>query len=329
MNARARAIVIAALAVTVAGCAAILGIDDGTPRDGAPDAADAAFGDASDAGTNPDATGDGGDGAVPMCDVDAAFPPAIAFSKLASPSNDAHLRLTPNELTGYFQSQRDGGLGSYDVYSATRTSIGDTWTGVANVAGVNSASADDDPSISADALTLYFARGNQIYRATRATTASPFGAPALAPVINLASSDFGPYIVADGTALYFSSTRNSDAGVSELFVAQPLADGGFTAPANVNGANLKTSDNRFAAVTADQLVLYFGSNRAGGTGAYDIWVATRASTSVAFGTPRVLTELGTTSDETPDWVSSDRCRLYFSSNRSARYELYVAEKTPP
>ena len=326
MRTRARAIVIATLAAAAAGCAAILGIDDGTPR-GVVDASDASA-DVADAGAM-DATGDGFDGFVPMCDVDAAFPPPIAFSTLNGPTNDAHLRLTPSELTGYFQSVRDGGLGSYDIYAATRTSVGDTWTGVTDVTTVDTSAADVDPTISADQLTLYLSHGNQIYRASRASITASFGAPALTPTINSAASDFGPYLVDDGSALYFSSTRNSDAGLSELFVTQPLADGGFTAPASVNGTALKTADNRFAAVTADQLVLYFGSNRSAGVGGYDIWVATRASTSVAFGTPRVLAELGTTSDETPDWVSSDRCRLYFSSNRSARYELYVATKTPP
>lgn len=331
MNARIRGICVTALALALAGCAAILGIDDGTPRDGAAAAdasIDGAFSDVGDGGALADAM-DASDGYVPMCDVDAAFPPAIAFSKLNGTTNDAHLRLTANELAGVFQSQRDGGLGGYDVYSATRTSIGDTWTAVTDLGAVNSNAADVDPTISADQLTLYFARSSQIYRSTRAAIANPFGAPALAPVINSAASDFGPYLVDDGSSLYFSSTRNSDAGISELFVTQPTADGGFTAPANVNGANLKTGDNRFAAVTADQLVLYFGSNRGAGAGGFDIWVATRASTSVAFGTPRVLAELGTASDETPDWVSSDRCRLYFSSNRSARYELYVSAKTPP
>lgn len=328
MSMRKRGIVSGLLATAAAGCAAILGIDDGIPRDGGvvTDASDASS-DVADAGPK-DATGDGFDGFVPMCDVDAAFPPPIAFSKLNATTSDAHLRLTPNELTGYFQSVRDGGLGGYDIYTATRTSIGDTWTGVADVTTVNTTSADVDPSISADQLNLYLSHGSQLYRATRTLITAPFGTPALTTTINSAAADFGPYLVDDGTALYFSSTRNSDAGVSELFVTQPLADGGFTAPANVNGTALKTGDNRFAAVTADQLVLYFGSNR-GGAGGFDIWVATRASTSVAFGTPRVLAELGTTSDETPDWVSSDRCRLYFSSNRSARYELYVSAKTPP
>src|SRR5581483_11266851 len=125
MNARAKWIIIAALAVAAGGCAAILGIDDGTPRDGG------ALGDATDASSDADAgisdaQVDAFDGYVPMCDVDAAFPPPIAFSKLNGTTNDAHLRLAPNELTGYFQSVRDGGLGSYDVYKATRTSIGDT-----------------------------------------------------------------------------------------------------------------------------------------------------------------------------------------------------------
>ncbi|HEX4512708.1 MAG TPA: hypothetical protein VH054_04205 [Polyangiaceae bacterium] len=327
MSARARWIVIAGLAVAAAGCAAILGIDDGTPRDG--DASgDAALSDVADTGALPDAPADAGDGSVAMCDVDAAFSVPTAFATLDSTASDAHLRLAPNELSGYFQTQRDGGLGNYDVYTATRTSIGDTWTAVGPVTPVNSSAAEVDPSVSGDLLTLYLSRSSQLMRATRASASAAFGAPALVPVINSAASDFGPYVIADNSALYFSSTRNSDAGVAELFVTQPLADGGFTAPANVNGAALKTGDNRFAAVTDDQLVLYFGSNRTGGQGNYDIWVATRASTSVAFGTPRVVAEVSSASDETPDWVSSDRCRLYFSSNRGASYDLYVASKLP-
>ncbi len=321
-------VLIAAAALAAAGCAAILGIDDGVPRDGgaSSDASDASFADApADAAKD---AADASDAAPPMCDVDAAFAAPTAFSTLDSPASDAHLRLAPNEFTGYFQSQRDGGLGGYDIYTATRTSIADSWMALAAVAPVNSTASEADPTISADQLTLYVSRSTDIYRSTRASTSTAFGAPVAVAPLNSGASEFAPYLVEDGSSLYFSSTRNSDAGVSELFVAQPLADGGFTAPANVNGTALKTGDNRFAAVTADQLVMYFASNRTGGQGSYDIWVATRASTSVAFGTPRVVAEVSSTLDETPDWVSPDRCRLYFSSNRGASYDLYVATKVP-
>ncbi len=316
---------IAGAILTGVGCDAILGIDDGIPREaGGPGdsaleaAADA--GDASDAGV-PEA-------AAPNCDVDAAFATPTAFTTLDGPSNDEHMRLVPNELTVVYQSVLDGGLGSFDIYSATRTSIGDTWKNVTAVPGVNTASADDDPSISADMLTLYLARGGGLYRATRGTTASAFAAPVALAAVNSGTSDFAPYLVDDGSALYFSSARDSDAGVAQLFVTQPLGDGGFTAPVAVAGTGT-AGDNRFAAVTADQLVVYFGSTRSGGQGLHDVWVATRASTATAFGAPRIVPEVSSTTEDQPSWVSSDRCRLYLTSNRSGTYKLYVATKTPP
>jgi len=332
MNARWRGIVFAALAVAAAGCAAILGIDDGVPRDGAvpTDASDASF-DVSDGGSTSDAQPDAGDGAVPMCDVDAAFAPPTAFSKLDSTGNDAHLRLVPpSEFIGVFQSVRDGGLGSTDIYTAQRASIGDTWTAIASIAPVNTTTADSDPTMSADQLTLYLTHGGGIQRSSRLTTQDAFSAPLAAAAINSAASDFAPYLVDDSSALYFSSTRNSDAGVSELFVTQPLADGGYTPVANVNGTGLKTGDNRYATVTADQLVMYFASNRGAGQGGFDIWVSTRTSTTVAFGTPRVVAEINGTTNEWPDWISSDRCRLYFTSDRGTGGDqnLFIATKLP-
>ena len=318
-------IAIAVAIITGVGCDAILGIDDGVPReaggpgDSSVDAASDGGLDASDAGA-PDV-------AAPNCDVDAAFATPTVFTTLDGPGNDEHLRLVPNELTAVYQSVLDGGLGSFDIYTAARSSIADTWKNVTAVPAVNSASADDDPSISADQLTLYLARGGGIYRATRATATRAFAAPAALAGVNSGANDFGPYLGDDGSALYFSSTRDSDAGVAQLFVTQPLADGGFTPPTGVAGAGT-SGDNRFAAVTADQLVLYFGSTRSGGQGSHDVWLATRASTATAFGAPRIVPEVSSTSEDQPTWVSSDRCRLYLTSNRSGTYKLYVATKTP-
>ncbi len=327
-GARWRVVAGVALALFVAGCAAILGIDDGIPRDGggADSGSDVATADA-DAST--DAKGDADAGPV-MCDVDAAFGAPTAFSKLNTPVQDAHLRLLPNELTGVFQSNRDGGVGGVDVYTATRISLGDTWTNVTDLVPINTTAADNDPAISGDGLDIYLSHAGDIYRATRPTPTGIFGTPAVVGSVSSAGTDFAPYILPDGSRLYLSSTRNSDAGVSSLFVAS-VTDAGFSSASPVGGSGLGSGDNRFAAVTADDLVMYFASNRGGtGTqGGFDVFVATRASTSVPFGSPRVVAEVSSTSDEHADWVSADRCRLYLSSNRSGvDWDIYVATKVP-
>lgn len=319
---------LAAALVLAAACDAILGIDDGIPRDGGAfdGTTDAAF-DAGDAGK------DAGDAATPMCDPDAAFPTPKLFTSLDTAAQDAHLRLVPgSELAGWFQTVRDGGAGSSDIYSVTRTSIGDTWKAPASEIAVNTATADTDPSVSADQLTLYLTHGGAIWRATRAKTTVGFGAPTLLTEIDSSFSELAPYLVDDGSALYFASARDSDAGVEKLFVTQPLADGGFTAPAPVGGTNLDVGDNRYAAVTADQLVMYFASNRTdtGTQGGFDVFVATRATTSLPFGAPRVVAEVSSSANDFPDWISADRCRLYFTSNRTGTGgdDVYVATKTP-
>lgn len=313
----------------VAGCAAILGIDDGVPREGG--AGDAGLEAAPDAAADATAS-DAADAGSPMCDVDAAFGAPTPFSKLNTPSQEAHGRLLPNELTMVFQSNRDGGVGGVDVYVATRPTIGDTWSSITDLGTVDTLTADNDPALSGDALTLYLSHAGEIYSATRPTPTGSFGAPALLSAVNSAATDFAPYALPDGSKLYLSSVRNSDAGVSSLFVAS-ATDAGFSAASPVGGTGLGTGDNRFAAVTADDLVMYFASNRGGtGTqGGFDVFVATRASTSVPFSAPRVVAEVSSASDESADWISDDRCRLYFSSNRNLAngYDLYVATKTPP
>jgi hypothetical protein len=85
-----------------------------------------------------------------------------------------------------------------------------------------------------------------------------------------------------------------------------------------------------ASVPADELELYFHSDRPGGYGGVDVWVTTRATVDDDWGTP---VNLGPTID-TPsadNWpgISSDGLALFFSSTRpggSGGYDLYAARR---
>jgi WD40-like Beta Propeller Repeat len=57
----------------------------------------------------------------------------------------------------YFSNQPDGIAGGNDIYSATRASAGDAFSGAADLgANVNSAASETRPSLSWDGTTLYF-----------------------------------------------------------------------------------------------------------------------------------------------------------------------------
>src|SRR5688500_20408542 len=75
-------------------------------------------------------------------------------------------------------------------------------------------------------------------------------------------------------------------------------------------------------VSRDGLSLYFSSNRAGGSGAGDLWVSRRASVDDPWGVPVNLrpTANSSTVDRGPD-VSPDVHYLIFTSNRHGSMRL--------
>jgi Tol biopolymer transport system component len=63
-------------------------------------------------------------------------------------------------------------------------------------------------------------------------------------------------------------------------------------------------------------MLFFASDRPGGFGGNDLWVATRTSASDPFGTPVNLgPQVNTLGVEDRPAISSDGSTLYFMSNR--------------
>jgi WD40 repeat protein len=99
------------------------------------------------------------------------------------------------------------------------------WSTPVLVPNINSASAEDNPAISKDGLSLYFQSGRpggygglDLYVAQRITTDLDWNLPVnLGPVINTASPELVPALSRDGHHLFFVSPRAT--GLADIYVS--------------------------------------------------------------------------------------------------------------
>lgn len=134
--------------------------------------------------------------------------------------------------------------------------------------------------------------------------------------------ELDPWISADGLALYWSNTFDS-AQPTRIEMATRLdLQSAFGEPAVVMASESHEFD---PALTADQLVMVFGSSRpATPSGPSDLWFATRAAKTDPFGTPQRVPGLESSGNESDPWLSADGCRVYFSSSREGDTDLFFA-----
>jgi Tol biopolymer transport system component len=155
---------------------------------------------------------------------------------------------------------------------------------------------------------------------------SSFAAPVRIAELGSPTDDWGPHIAADDLTIYLFSTRAGSIGNFDLFSAtRATATAAFLTPVAMAVVN-STANERMPSVTADGLTLVFTSNRTGGMGMDDVWWATRATTSDAFGPPTVIPNVNSPGDELNASISNNGLRLYISSNRSGSQDIFVADR---
>jgi Tol biopolymer transport system component len=247
--------------------------------------------------------------------------------------------LSSDGLTLYFASDRVGGYGKEDIWASTRRTTSDAFGSPTNLGStVNSVFSDFAPDIAADGLSVYFGSDRSggvgdvdLWIATRASTSEAFGAPKdLGPGINSQSVDDHPNISEDGLALYFTSSRAGGSGDADLWVAtRPVMDEPFGSPVSLGPTVNSPSYDGEPSISADGLTLYFASDRTGGIGARDIWVAARSSPSPPFAPAKDIGRIvnSGSNDATPD-VSSDGGTLLFLSDRpgSRYFDLWRSQR---
>ena len=77
-------------------------------------------------------------------------------------------------------------------------------------------------------------------------------------------------------------------------------------------------------ISADRLTVVWNSDRAGGVGSNDLWIATRASTALPFSNITDLTAVNSTAQDEGPELSADGTTLYFSSARGTTKDIYVS-----
>lgn len=184
------------------------------------------------------------------------------------------------------------------------------------------------PSLSQDGLTLYVGVvvpgvSEQVMVATRPNRGNTFGLanPLPAPVNQ--SVEGTPHISLDGLTLYFFSERGGSGSAARNIYRATRA----TPSGNFNNATALTTVNSSSMdhlphTSADELTLYFASQRGGNV---DIWRSTRATRSDAFGAPSPVTEINSTADDNGMTLSLDQRTIIFASarpNGAGSYDLY-------
>lgn len=165
--------------------------------------------------------------------------------------------------------------------------------------------------------------------ATACNVASPFGAPSLvAGEINNGEAD-GFWLLPDELTVYISTTRSVSLG-APLFGTRAKPDAPFVSLTSSASLSSVTGGFGQPTLTADGNTIYFSS---GAAGAYDVWVATRSSTSVDFDPPKLAAAPinvngGGAGEDVPTWISPDGSTLYLISNRagSASRDVWVATR---
>jgi hypothetical protein len=100
--------------------------------------------------------------------ADGSFGAPTLVAELSSPVHDFMPNVRKDGREIVFNSNRDGGFGGQDVYTATRASTSDPWSTPVNLGpAVNTAGSETRSSLSWDGRRLHFGRDGNIFVSTR------------------------------------------------------------------------------------------------------------------------------------------------------------------
>ncbi len=235
--------------------------------------------------------------------------------------------LSADGLRLFFHSDdRPGGYGEGDLWMTTRPTTKDPWAEPVNLGPiVNSSAGDASPSISVDGLELFFqskraggSGDSDLWVTTRPTTDESWGEPLnLGPVVNSSAKEVSPGISGDGLSIYFHSSRAGNIGPRDIWMStRQTKDEAWGPPVNLGPTVNSSAYDYSPSISADGRLLLIWSNRPGGYGGSDIWVAMRKTLDDPWQEPVNLGPIvNSSSADGGPALSPDGSILYFHSDR--------------
>lgn len=222
--------------------------------------------------------------------------------------------LTPDGLSLVVTRSLKASDGQYPpgLLISRRTSSQDPWGEPVPVGGpVNTVNKEGGGTLSNDGRLLIFFREEKqdannfgppkLWMTTRTGWGAPWSEPILLDALNAVGLNWDPHLVADDKTLLFTSVI-PDTNTSDIYQAR-LVKKEHSEP-STSAADLMASGRwkwrvekklpkpinssayeRGAAMSADGLTIVFSSNRSGGQGGFDLWMATRTSVESPWSNP--------------------------------------------
>jgi hypothetical protein len=192
------------------------------------------------------------------------WPSPGPLAELNSSLDEQTPELAADGLTIFFASNRSGGVGGLDIWTAQRTTptaaFGVPMLAAPASSGINSNTDDHSPSISRDGLTLVFASQRagdfDIYLTNRNSPTGTFGTPMPMTPINMAAAyDESPFMSANKLTIYFNSNR---AGSHDLYQAsRSSVTAAFGPPTPITELNDAQANEADPWVSNDGKRIYF------------------------------------------------------------------------
>jgi WD40 repeat protein len=237
---------------------------------------------------------------------------------------------SPDGLSFFIASNRPGGKGGLDIWMATRASTTAPWGAPQNLGEpVNSAADDFCPTpvgknglffVSREALPGACGQGDIYFthRTGSAGWAEPERLLCAPDGPNSELDEQGPSWV-DVTGklraqkqLYFSRSSTSPAVAGKIFMSTRQGGARFGPATAVTELNDATANDIQPNVRKDGLEVVLSSNRAGGAGAQDVWIATRGAVGEPWSAPvNIGSAVNTAAAETRPSLSATGDQLLF------------------
>lgn len=236
--------------------------------------------------------------------------------------------ISGDRLTLYFASNRNG---INEIFRAGRTSADLAFGPPAELINLTVATKQQDrAALTADEKTLVLSsnRGGrfQIFVTVRPDKTIEFGSPNQdhLAMVNAGNVDnFDPFISGDNLRLYLTTDPGGPAHPKIVVATRLDTSSDFSASSDVAGVNVSGADTADPALSLDERVIMFSSDRDGGRGGLDLWYAVRSDSLHEFSPPAVIPAVNTEEDDADPMLSADGCELYFAARHDGDYELYV------